>query len=122
MDPNEFTQSLAKIPDLLAIAKEQEPVFYYERQESLRQEYRKDGKPFLYSMPMRHLSLCQDCDFQSTDIAYSLEDPRSQKQIEFNEGTLHRIKEHGEPPSDELAEVLLNCLESLSSQLIVIYI
>ncbi len=111
MNAQEFLDHLARLPDLLTIARQQTEMNYYLVQDQLRVQYRQEGKPFLYSMPMRHLYFCPVCGQRSTDILHELEDPRRQVRHQFGEGTLHKARAHGVPPEEDTAAFLLSCTE-----------
>jgi hypothetical protein len=111
MNAQEFLSRLDRLPDLLAHARQQAKINYYPIQKELREQCRKDGKPFLYSMPMRHLYVCSICKQQYTDVLRELEDPRRQAKHPFDEEMLHQVRVHGVPPDDETAAFLLSCSE-----------
>ena len=111
MNAQEFLDRLARLPDLLAIARQQVKMDYYPIQNQLREQGRQDGKPFHYSMPMRHLYTCSTCGHRNTDVRHELEDPRRQAVHKFEEEMLHLARVHGIPPDEETAAFLLQCTE-----------
>jgi hypothetical protein len=111
MNAEEFLSCLDRIPHLLDLARRQDALQRYQVQKTLRQQHRQDKRPFLYSMPMRHLYHCPLCRKQDTDILHELEDPRRPATIEFPELTLHQSRAHGTPPDDELAAFVDACLK-----------
>lgn len=111
MTAHEFLSRLECLPDLLALARQQAEINYYPIQEKLRAQCRMDGRPFHYSMPMRHFYACPVCGRQATDILHELEDPRRGRKIGFPEVVLHRAQAHDIPPGDDLADFLAACLE-----------
>lgn len=113
MNAREFIERLERLPDLLAAARRQAKMNYYPIQEELRAQCRREGKPFLYSMPMRHMYTCGVCAQKSTDILRELEDPRRQARHRFPEEMLHQARLHDIPPDEETAGFLLACTEEV---------
>jgi hypothetical protein len=111
MNAEEFLASLDQIPHLLDLARQQDDIFRFRVQGELRQQYRQEGRPFLYAMPMRHLYRCPLCDAEATDILHELEDPRRGSKFEFSEIVLHQASVHDVPPKEDLAEFLEKRLE-----------
>ncbi len=113
MNAKEFLAFLDEIPRLLDLARRQDDLRRYQVQDGLRRQCRKEGRPFLYSMPMRHLYTCPVCGRQATDILHELEDPRNGRKIEFLEVVLHQAQAHDIPPEQELAAFLEACLKEI---------
>lgn len=111
MNAQEFLLNLEAIPHLLELARQQDELRRYPVQNTLRRQYREQGRPFLYSMPMRHQYRCPLCEEQKTDILHELEDPRSGAKMEFPQLVLHQAQSHDAPPAEELASFLLECLQ-----------
>lgn len=111
MNASEFLDRLARLPDLLALARQQAEFGYYPIQERMRQQSRAAGKPFHYSMPMRHFYTCSLCGQRATDILHELEDPRRQAVHLFGEEMLHAVRLHDAPPDEETALFLKSCTE-----------
>ncbi len=111
MNAEEFLARLERIPHLLDLARQQDEIYRYRVQDDLRRQHREEGRPFLYSMPMRHLYSCPVCDQQATDILHELEDPRRQSKFKFSEIVLHKARVHNIPPKEDLVEFLAKCLE-----------
>jgi len=110
MDARQFLVLLAQIPHLLDQARQQGGLDRYAIQKSLREQHRRAGLPFLYSMPMRHLVRCPQCAYSETDVLHELEDPRRGMKMEFTQLLLHRAEAHALPADDDLAEFLAGCL------------
>jgi hypothetical protein len=113
VNAKEFLAFLDKIPRLLDLARQQDNLRRYQVQDDLRQQCRAEGRPFLYSMPMRHLYTCPVCGRQATDILHELEYPRNGRKIEFLEVVLHQAQAHDIPPEHELAASLEVCLKEI---------
>ncbi len=113
MNAEEFLASLDQIPHLLELARREDDLRRYQIQMGLRRQCRQESRPFLYSMPMRHLYHCLLCGQQGTDILHELEDPRRKTKIEFPELVLHQARFHDTPPGKELASFLEDCLKEL---------
>lgn len=111
MNARQFLDLLNQIPHLLDQARQQGGLNRYAIQISLREQHRQAGLPFLYSMPMRHQVLCQQCAYSETDVLHELEDPRRGMKMEFTQLLLHRAEAHAEPADDTLADFLAGCLE-----------
>ncbi|KAF0106617.1 MAG: hypothetical protein FD146_2416 [Anaerolineaceae bacterium] len=111
MNAEEFLFRLDQIPHLLDLARQQDALQCYQVQKTLRQQRRQEKRPFLYSMPMRHLYHCPLCGKRDTDILHELEDPRRNAQIKFLELVIHQARDHDTPPDDELAAFVDACLK-----------
>lgn len=111
MTAQEFLSRLERLPRLLDLALARDELRRYQVQDELRVQCRDEGRPFLYSMPMRHLYTCPVCGRQATDILHELEDPRRGRKIEFLDVVLHQALEHHMPPPDDVADFLAACLE-----------
>ena len=111
MNAQEFLLNLEAIPHLLELARLQDELRRYQVQNTLRRQYREEGRPFLYAMPMRHQYHCPLCDEQKTDILYELEDPRSGAKMEFPQLVLHQADSHDTLPAEELTAFLEECLQ-----------
>ena len=92
------------LPDLLVMAGERLRApgdDIYAIQDSLREEYRRQGKPFKWSMPFRHLYQCPTCGNSSTAIQYVLENPHIKdelsplRRVVLWEEEVHAIRDHG---------------------------
>jgi hypothetical protein len=68
------------IPNLLELSGRD-----YDKQESLVAEYRKKLKPFIYSMPERHMDYCTKCEYQECAVGNTLEIP-------YKQPILYRLK------------------------------
>jgi hypothetical protein len=113
MTAEQFLSLLAKIPHLLELAMQQDGLRRYEIQKQMRAQFRAEGRPFLYSMPMRHFCSCPDCGWQTTDILHELEDPRRGRKIVFSEIVLHQAQAHAAPPCSDLVGFLEACLKEV---------
>jgi hypothetical protein len=98
------------LPDLLAMAEEiknQDGGYRYEIQDKLREEHRKKGIPFKWSMPYRHIDRCDQCDYNKTAIKHELENPKIKDrasplyQVVIWDIDIHKIREHGQPFPDD---------------------
>ena len=103
MDTTDLLYIFDSLPDLLAIAREQATVpgvNLYDIQDTLREEYRRQGKPFKWSMPYRHLYQCPTCGNSSTAIQYELENLHIKDELSplhrivLWEEEVHMIREH----------------------------
>ncbi len=113
MNASEFLVALGKIPHLLDLARQQDDMLRYQAQKTLREQHRRLGQPFLYSMPMRHLYTCPLCGHQGTDILHELEDPSHGTSLKFVELVLHQAQAHAVPPEEDLSTFLAACLEQV---------
>ncbi|MEW6093948.1 MAG: hypothetical protein AB1531_08300, partial [Chloroflexota bacterium] len=111
MTAQEFLAYLDQIPHLLDLARQQDEIFRYRVQDEMRRQHREEGRPFLYSMPMRHLYRCPLCEMETTDIFHELEDPRRESKFRFSEIVLHQAAVHAVPPEADLAAFLEMCLK-----------
>jgi hypothetical protein len=104
------------LPDLLTFARQQTPAAgdVYKLQNMLRDEYRRQGLPFKWTMPLRHLYQCDACHHTAPEILYALEnpmprDPRYPMRIlKILESEIHQIREHGLLLKDEYRSFLNN--------------
>jgi len=103
------------LPDLLKMAGEEKlhpSEDVYAIQERLQDEHRREGKPFRWSMPYRHLAYCPSCGMIGTDIQHELENPVQIEgkphpwRVSIWEGELHAIRVHGTPFRPELRDFL----------------
>jgi len=113
MTAGEFLARLDQVPHLFELARARDDLRRYQVQEALRRQCRREGRAFLYSMPMRRLYTCPVCGKQGTDILHVLEDPRRNCKTTFFEGTLHKAQAHDTPPEKELSSFLEACREQL---------
>jgi hypothetical protein len=113
MTADEFLTLMDRIPHLLVLARQLDDLHRYQAQDALREQHRREGRPFLYSMPMRHLYRCQSCGKQDTDILHELENPRNQLKIKIPELVLHQAQFHGTPPGKDLADFLQDCQKDI---------
>jgi len=106
----ELLEVFDALPDLLALAREIEARdggYAYEIQNNLREEHRKKGIPFKWSMPYRHIDRCDQCDYYYTAIKHELENPRIKNrsshlyQVVIWDIDIHKIREHGQPFPDD---------------------
>ncbi|MBN2387436.1 MAG: hypothetical protein JXB85_10475 [Anaerolineales bacterium] len=107
MDTREFLQALAKIPNLLELARQDQDTHSYLLQKRMRTQYRQEGRPFLYSMPMRHLVRCELCGQQQTAVQHEVEDPARGVKVAFSELDLHRARFHDVPLPTVLVDFLV---------------
>lgn len=94
------------LPDLLALVRK--GILYrmmgrrvspYRRQDKLREQYRRRGLAFRWSMSLRHYGPCPHCDERFTEIAYHLENPAGRQEGTRNLGLrkshIHAVRVHG---------------------------
>lgn len=114
----ETTALLARfdaLPDLLALARQarKAPVEnLYALQDRLREEHRRRGAPFCWSMPYRHLYTCPVCRTQSTEVLHELENPAAPagepalRKVQIMAGQVHTARAHGEPLPEDVRRFL----------------
>ncbi len=92
------------LPDLLAMAWQMRAVAradVYRIQDELREEYRRQGLPFRWSMPYRRPFQCDLCGYNNTEVLHELENPAAGeaapalRQVEVSELAVHQAREHG---------------------------
>src|SRR5687768_17395896 len=96
------------LPDLLTLAIEQNPTDRYKVQDELREEYRGEGLPFRWSMPLRHLGHCRKCKEQFTEVIYHLENPSLGISAGTNASHIHAVEKHGVEMDAKIREFLTN--------------
>jgi transposase len=104
------------LPDLLAMANEIEEKdggYSYDIQDKLREQYRREGRPFKYSMLFRHLDTCQYCNYVNASIQHEFENPQIQDTSSplhimiVMDIQIHEMREHQEPMPPELRDFLI---------------
>jgi hypothetical protein len=92
------------LPALLDLAERRvkdEGGYSYGIQDQLREDYRRKGLPFRYSMLYRHLDSCDLCTYMNTAILHELENPRVAettpvlRHVGISELDAHKVREHG---------------------------
>jgi hypothetical protein len=85
----------------------------YTIMERLAQEHRKQQRPFLLSMPMRHMESCDSREHRFGAVSYELIVPQGrglfgkrERSVKFSERVLHDVREHFAPFTLELAELI----------------
>ncbi len=109
-------EKFERVPHLLELARREEEQSGGDRyaiMERLAQEHRKQQRPFLLAMPMRHFEHCASGEHQVGSIDYELIFPQGrglfgarERSVKFSESELHEVREHFAPFSPELAELL----------------
>jgi len=114
-----------KLPDLLQLAWQQitspgsnvPPAAHqdvYAIQDALREQQRREKKPFLWSMPYRSLEYCDLCSHSSTLVMHELENPgvanttSALHHASLSEMLLHKIRQHDQPFPPAVREFLLH--------------
>ncbi len=98
------------LPSLLEMARERSKLNggdLYETQDALREEYRKRGEAFRWSMPYRHLFRCEKCGLEETAVYHELENPAVRDEASplhlatLWEEEVHEVREHEGSFSEE---------------------
>lgn len=107
-----------RLPDLLKLAWERkekagDPLFdVYQAQDQLAKEHEMQGKPYLWSMPYRHLYHCGMCGASSTEFERRVVNPAYRQgerlSAEIMESELHAIRCHNAPIPKLLKAVLIS--------------
>ncbi len=94
------------LPHLLSLTKEiadrmnNERVSPYPVQDELREQYRRRGLAFCWSMPLRHYGPCRQCKERFTEIWYLLENPMGSleetRKLGMRESKIHAVRVHGD--------------------------
>jgi gentisate 1,2-dioxygenase len=107
-------EKLARVPHLLDLARkeaERSGEDRYTLQERLAAEHRARKEPFLLASPMRHPGSCAK-GHRFGEVQYRLITQgrglfgSREHTVQFSEGQLHDVREHGAPLPDELAKAL----------------
>jgi hypothetical protein len=104
------------LPDLLIMAKEQTPPAgnLYKMQALLREDYRRQGLPFKWSMPLRHTYHCSICNHIAPEILYEVENPHPHvarygpRLIKLLESEIHWLRYHDGYLKEEYSSFLVN--------------
>jgi hypothetical protein len=111
-----YLQIFDTLPDLLTMAKEQASLAgdIYKMQALLREEYRRRGLPFKWSMPMRHTYHCSICNHIAPETLYEVENPHPQvaryapRLIKLLESEIHQLRFHDGYLKEEYSSFLVN--------------
>lgn len=109
-------EKFEKVPNLLTLSQqeaEQGGGDRYAIMERLAKEHRKQQRPFLMAMPMRHMAQCGSGEHRFGAANYELVVPQGrglfgakERSVKFSEEVLHQVREHSAPFTPEVAEVI----------------
>ena len=109
-------EKFERVPHLFELARseaDQSGGDLHATMERLAQEHRKQQRPFLLAMPMRHRDRCASNEHQFGAVNYELVLPQGrgllgarERSVKFSERELHEVREHSHPFPPELAELL----------------
>lgn len=95
------------LPDLFDLAIHLNSTNRYQIQDELREQYREQGTPYRWSMPLRSFGFCRQCNEKFTQIIYELEHPQLKIAARTSASHLHAIRQHGAPLDAELKRFLI---------------
>jgi hypothetical protein len=109
-------EKFERVPHLLELGRreaEQSGGDRYAIMKRLAQEHREQQRPFLLSMPMRHMESCDSREHRFGAVSYELVVPQGrglfgarERSVKFSERVLHEVREHFAPFTPELAKLI----------------